>query len=182
MYHGSLVERNGLDVAVDALARVRKTIPGAELRIFGTSNPYLERVMEKARTAGLQDAIHYLGRKQLEDLIPEIEKCDVGVIPNYRNAFTEINTPTRVFEYLALGKPVIAPSTQGIRDYFSKDSLLFFEPGNADDLAQQIEYAYFHPREMMEIVLQGQKVFLSILGSEREQTLLGRVSGILDEA
>ncbi len=182
MYHGSLVERNGLDVAVDALARVRKTVPGAELRIFGTSNPYLERVMERARNMGLHDAVHYLGRKQLEDLIPEIEKCDVGVIPNYRNAFTEINTPTRVFEYLALGKPVIAPSTQGIRDYFSRDSLLFFEPGNADDLAQQIEYAYFHPSEMLEIVLQGQKTFLEHTWEREKETLVSRVSGILNHA
>jgi hypothetical protein len=77
---------------------------------------------------------------------------------------------------------VIAPSTQGIRDYFSKDSLLFFEPGNADDLAQQIEYAYFHPREMLEIVLQGQKVFLEHTWEREKETLLGRVSGILNHS
>jgi hypothetical protein len=34
--------------------------------------------------------------------------CDLGVIPEHHNAFTEINTPTGIFEYLALGKPVIA--------------------------------------------------------------------------
>jgi glycosyltransferase involved in cell wall biosynthesis len=31
MYHGSIVERNGLDVAVEALARVRPSVPSAEL-------------------------------------------------------------------------------------------------------------------------------------------------------
>jgi len=34
--------------------------------------------------------------------------CDLGVIPEHHNAFAEINTPTGIFEYLALGKPVIA--------------------------------------------------------------------------
>ena len=77
---------------------------------------------------------------------------------------------------------MIAPSTQGIRDYFSKDSLLFFEPGNADDLAQQIEYAYFHPSEMLEIVLQGQKVFLEHTWEREKETLVSRVSGILNHA
>ena len=180
MYHGSLVERNGLDVAVDAFAQVRKTIPTAELRIFGTPTPFLERVMETVRNKGLQDAVHYLGRKQLEDLIPEIDNCDLGIIPNHRNAFTEINTPTRVFEYLAMGKPVIAPSTQGIQDYFSKESLLFFEPGSSDDLARQIEYVFFHPREVLGIVERGQKVYLEHTWECERQTLLGRVSAILN--
>ena len=48
MYHGSLVERNGLELAVDALARVRESVPNAELRIYGTKTPYLERVLESA--------------------------------------------------------------------------------------------------------------------------------------
>src|ERR1700683_3944780 len=47
MYHGSIVERNGLDLALDALARVRETIPGAELRIFGSQTAFLDRVMDK---------------------------------------------------------------------------------------------------------------------------------------
>jgi glycosyltransferase involved in cell wall biosynthesis len=179
MYHGSLVERNGLDVAVDALAKVRRVIPNAELRVFGTPSPFLDRVMEQARNKGVQDAVHYLGRKQLEDLIPEIDNCDLGIIPNHRNAFTDINTPTRVFEYLAMGKPLIAPSTQGIRDYFSKESLLFFEPGNSDDLARQIEYAFFHPREVMEILRRGQKVYLEHTWERERETLIGRVSEIL---
>src|SRR5262249_46206744 len=33
MYHGSLVERNGVDVAVEALARVRRSGASVELRI-----------------------------------------------------------------------------------------------------------------------------------------------------
>jgi glycosyltransferase involved in cell wall biosynthesis len=182
MYHGSLVERNGLDVAVDALVRVKRTIPNVELRVYGTPSPFLDRVMEQARNKGVQDVVRYLGRKQLEDLVPEIDSCDLGIIPNHRNAFTDINTPTRVFEYLAMGKPLVAPSTQGIQDYFSKESLLFFEPGNSDDLAQQIEYAYFHPREMMEILRRGREVYLEHTWERERETLLGRVSGILNHA
>lgn len=181
MYHGSLVERNGLDVAVDALVRVKRAIPNVELRVYGTPSAFLDQVMENARNKGVLDVIRYLGRKQLEDLVPEIDKCDLGIIPNHRNAFTDINTPTRMFEYLAMGKPLIAPSTQGIEDYFSKESLLFFEPGNSDDLAQQIEYAYFHPREMMEILRKGREVYLEHTWERERETLLGRVSEIVNK-
>jgi glycosyltransferase involved in cell wall biosynthesis len=180
MYHGSLVERNGLDVAIDALARVQEIVPSAELRIFGPSTPFLERMMEVARNKNLHKSVRYFGSKKLEDLVPEIESCDLGVIPNPRNAFTEINMPTRIFEYLALGKPVIAPSTLGIQDYFSKESLLFFEPGNPGDLAQQIEYAFYHPREVQEVVRRGQQVFLEHAWDRERETLLRRVSEIVN--
>jgi glycosyltransferase involved in cell wall biosynthesis len=180
MYHGSIVERNGLDVAVDALARVRHTIPSAELRIFGSQTAFLDHVMEKARSMGLQDAVQYLGPRRLEELVTEIDNCDLGIIPNHRNAFTDINTPTRVFEYLAMGKPVIAPSTQGILDYFDKNSLVFFEPGNAAELAQQIEFAFSQPSEVLEIVRRGQEIFSEHTWDREKDTLVTRVSSLFN--
>ena len=179
MYHGSLVERNGLDLAVDALARVRKVVPSAELRIYGRSTSFLERVMADARSAGLEGCTHYLGPKRLEELVQEIEACDVGVIPNQRNPFTDINTPTRIFEYLALGKPVIAPRTPGIQDYFDSDSLLFFEAGDAEELAAQIESVYSQPRQAIEIAERGQKIYLAHTWQEERETLVKLVSGLL---
>jgi glycosyltransferase involved in cell wall biosynthesis len=178
MYHGSLVERNGLDLAVEALARVRETIPNAELRIYGHATPFLERIMELGRKKNVN--IRYLGPKRLEDLVLEIEGCDVGVIPNHRNVFTEINTPTRIFEYLALGKPVIAPRTPGIQDYFSPESLLFFEPGDPEELARKVEYVFSHPREAIEVAERGQQVYLAHTWSQERQSLVNRVSGLLN--
>lgn len=180
MYHGSLVERNGLDLAVEALARVRETVPTAELRIYGSNSPFLGRVLDMAKSKGIQDAVRYLGPKRLEELVIEIEACDVGVIPNQRNSFTEINTPTRIFEYLALGKPVIAPRTLGILDYFNTDSLLFFDAGDAKQLADRIEYVFFHPAEAREIAKQGQEVYRLHEWSQERSRLIGVVEGLLD--
>lgn len=179
MYHGSLVERNGLDLAVDALARIHKTVPAAELRVYGRSTPYLERVMEKVHSLGLDGNVRYLGAKKLEELVQEIEACDVGVIPNHRNTFTEINTPTRIFEYLALGKPVIAPRTLGIQDYFDPDTLLFFEPGNSEELATKMAYAAFHATEMTAIAERGQQVYLAHTWRQEKETLINLVAGLI---
>jgi glycosyltransferase involved in cell wall biosynthesis len=179
MYHGSLVERNGLDLAVDALAKVRETVPAAQLRIYGRKTPFLEQVMETARQKGLQDQVQYLGPRRLEDLVGEIENCDVGVVPNQRNAFTEINTPTRIFEYLALGKPVIAPRAAGILDYFDDASLLFFELGSAEDLARKIEYAFSHRAEAGELAARGQGVFHEHSWPMERARLIGLVAKLL---
>jgi glycosyltransferase involved in cell wall biosynthesis len=180
MYHGSLVERNGLDLALDALARVRRSVPSAELRVYGRSTPFLEHVFEKARGMGLERCVRYLGPKRLEELVREIETCDVGVIPNQRNQFTDINTPTRIFEYLALGKPVIAPRTPGIQDYFDPDSLLFFEAGNAAELAEKIEYVYSKSRCVIEIAERGQQIYLAHTWDKEKETLVKLVSDLLN--
>jgi glycosyltransferase involved in cell wall biosynthesis len=179
MYHGSLVERNGLELALDALARIQKSIPAAELRVYGQRSDYLDKVMNKARLLGLENQLRYLGPKKLEELVHEIEKCDVGVIPNQRNTFTDINTPTRIFEYLALGKVVIAPSTPGIEDYFDQDSLFFFESGNSEDLAERMEYVAAHPAEAMDTAERGQEVYLAHTWQQERETLVSVVAELV---
>ena len=179
MYHGSLVERNGLDLAIDALALASASIANAELRIYGRQTPFLDHVLELAANKGVRNYVHYLGPKSLEELAQEIENCDLGIIPNPRNAFTEINTPTRIFEYLALGKPVIAPRTIGIKDYFGEESLLYFEPGNPRDLALKMEYASRHYSELLNTAKQGQQVYLEHTWSQERRTLVHLIKDLL---
>ena len=179
LYHGSLVHRNGFDLAVESLEKVRKTIPSVRLRVCGERTNFFEKVMESARQRGLDTSVDYLGVRNLNEIVEAIEDCDLGIIPNHRNIFTEINTPTRIFEYLALAKPVIAPKTKGIEDYFGVNDLIFFEVGDADDLAKQIEFAYSHPDEVAETVKRGQEVYLSHTWSRERISLLNSISELL---
>jgi glycosyltransferase involved in cell wall biosynthesis len=96
---------------------------------------------------------------KLEQIPAAIRECDVGVVPNRRSAFTEINMPTRIFEYLSQGKPVIAPQTPGIQDYFSPQELVLFDLGKTEDLAAKMEYVFEHPEEMLRMVELGQRVY-----------------------
>jgi glycosyltransferase involved in cell wall biosynthesis len=179
MYHGSLVERNGLDLAVEALARVRSSIPEVQLRIYGSSNSFLERVMASVRDRGLEDAVRYLGPKMSEQIAEAIEECDLGIIPNQRNIFTELNTPTRIFEYLALGKPVITPRAPGICDYFDDESLIYFELGDAEGLARKIDWAFHHPEEVIAVTKRGQEVHRAHTWTEERLALTTLVAELL---
>jgi len=180
MYHGSLVERNGLDLGVNALAWALPSIPSAKLRIYGRETPFLRQVMDLARTRGVGEAVEYLGPRSLERLVEAIDECDVGIIPNRRNIFTEINTPTRIFELLTLGKPVIAPRAAGICDYFDDARMLFFELGNERDLAQKIEYVFSHPGEVAETIKRGQEVCREHSWRKEKQRLLALVARLLN--
>ena len=179
LYHGSLVRRNGFDLAVDALEIVRKRIPTAKLMVCGERTPFFDEVMESARKRGLQGSIDYVGARNLNQIVEAIENCDIGIIPNHRSIFTEINTPTRIFEYLALGKPVIAPQAKGIQDYFGDEELVFFKLGDASDLAQKIEFAFFQPHDVEQIVKRGQEIYLAHTWSREKLNLLKPISELL---
>jgi glycosyltransferase involved in cell wall biosynthesis len=179
LYHGSLVQRNGFDLAVESLEKVKKTIPSVRLRVCGKRTSFFEKVMESARHRGLDRNVDYLGVCNLKEIVTAIEDCDLGIIPNHRNIFTEINTPTRIFEYLALAKPVIAPKAKGIQDYFGDNDLIFFELGDADDLARKIEFAFSHPVDVAETVKRGQEIYQSHTWSRERLSLLNSISELL---
>jgi glycosyltransferase involved in cell wall biosynthesis len=123
--------------------------------------------------------VDYVGVKDRQGVVDAINRCDLGIIPNHRNSFTEINTPTRIFEYLARGKPVIAPRTQGIRDYFSDDDLIFFQAGDAADLAEKIEFAFKNPGTVGQIVERGQQVYLAHGWPQEKSRFLNSVAELL---
>jgi glycosyltransferase involved in cell wall biosynthesis len=180
MYHGTLVERNGVDIAVEAFVRLRNQLPTAELHIYGKATPFLEAVMQSARERGLGQNVLHFGQEPLEQIVAAIDACDVGIIPNRRNEFTQINMPTRIFEYLARGKPVITPRTAGIQDYFDEDFLFFFEAGNADELAKKIEFVSSHPREALAVTQRGQQVYLAHTWRQEEQALIRLVERLFE--
>jgi glycosyltransferase involved in cell wall biosynthesis len=150
------------------------------LRVYGRETPYLKQVMDLARAKGVEEAVQYLGPRSLERLVEAIDESDVGIIPNRRSIFTEINTPTRIFEYLTLGKPVIAPRAAGICDYFDDAAMLFFELGNERDLAQKIEYVFSHPSEVTETVKRGQEVCREHSWRKEKQRLVALVAKLLN--
>jgi glycosyltransferase involved in cell wall biosynthesis len=179
LYHGSLLPRNGFDIAIDALAKVRRSIPAARLIVCGERTPFFAQTMDGAAKRSLADHIEYLGFKSRDDMAAVIRRCDVGVIPNRQSVFAELNTPTRIFECLALGKPVIAPRTRGICDYFGEDDLIFFEVGNADDLARQLEFVYSDPSATEKIVRRGQNIYRTHSWSHQRASLIDAVSRLL---
>jgi glycosyltransferase involved in cell wall biosynthesis len=75
-----------------------------------------------------------------------------------------------------LGKPVIAPRTKGIEDYFSDEDIIFFEPGNAHDLAKKIEFVFSNPAKVTTIVERGQQVYLDHTWARERSALLDSIA------
>ena len=158
MYHGLLVERHGLETAIRAVEALREDIPGLQFHIYGERTPYMDQMGDLIKNLGLESVVLYHGRKTQVEIAQALASIDLGIIPNRRNPFTDLNMPTRIFENLAMGKPVIVPNTRGIRDYFTKDQVIFFEPDDVESLARAIRWAYLNPQELHQTVSRGREV------------------------
>lgn len=171
MYHGTLIERHGLDTALEAIGILRHTIPNLEFWVFGEGD-YTKTFLNKVKDLDLQDIVKYSGLVSLEQISATIPKISVGIIPNKISPFTNINFPTRIFEYLFYNKPTIVPRTRGIKDYFDENSIFFFESGNAKSLCEMILNIYSYPKDAAAIITAGVKVYHQYTWEKQRQNLL----------
>lgn len=141
MYHGSIVHRYGLDLAIQAVNQLKDKIPEIQFEVYGESE-FLPYCTNLAKSLGCENRIHIHGQQSLEVISNAIADVDLGIVPNRISVFTQINFPTRVFEYLSLKKPVIVPATKGILDYFKETDLYFYQNDTADEIANLIWDVY----------------------------------------
>ena len=178
MYHGTLVERHGLHNALATVAALRKTIPNLRFHFYGAETEYSKgTILPLIEKLDIGDIVQYFGEQPQTAIADAIRASTLGLIPNLRTAFTEINFPTRIFEYLALGKPVLVPQTRGITDYFSPADMLFFE--NEEDLPARIQWIFDHPGETYALVERGQAVYTKHLWKTEHFKFLTLIAHLL---
>ena len=72
--------------------------------------------------------------------------------PNLDDLFTDGLLPTKLMEYTALGIPVVAAETTTISAYFNNSMVLFFQPGNLDDLCAKISMLFRNPELRRDLI------------------------------
>jgi glycosyltransferase involved in cell wall biosynthesis len=179
MHHGLIAHRHGVDLLVEAVALLHRQIPSIRLDIFGGETPFLAVVLQRASELGIGPIVRYHGSKSQAEIAAAIQRCHVGIVPNRRSVFTEINFPTRLFEYLALGRPVVAPCTQGIRDYFAADEMVMFEPGDVAALAQRIRFIHDEPEQALQYVAKGSAVYARYQWPGQKRHFVGLIEKLL---
>lgn len=91
---------------VETLADSR---PDLQLVFLGPVHASVAAMVEKRN-------IHLLGRKDYRELPAYLAHVDVCVIPHEINAVTGYMNPIKAYEYLAMGKPVVATPVPGLEE------------------------------------------------------------------
>jgi glycosyltransferase involved in cell wall biosynthesis len=147
IYHGTIAQRNGLEIAILAIGKLIGEIPNLRFEVTGDGDD-VNRIMTLTEDLGLADYIQInKGMVTLEELVPRLRQADIGIVPLKLDGFTQYMLPVKLLEYVALGKPVICTRTDTIKTYFDDSMVAYFSSGNAEELAACIRELYHNPEK-----------------------------------
>ena len=99
---GRLVPHKRVELAIDALARLRELVPGVELRVVG-DGWWRHRIEEHARAVGMAGAVHFLGYVDEVTKHRELSRAWVALAPSAKEGWG-----LNVVEAASHGVPTVA--------------------------------------------------------------------------
>jgi glycosyltransferase involved in cell wall biosynthesis len=182
VYHGTLARRLGLDLAIEAVARVRQAIPEVTLRIIGAGEER-ETLIALRDRLGLQDVVSFSdGFVPVETIPALLTDADIGLVPLRISSGTDIMLPTKLLEYVLLGIPCIVPCTGTIARYFDAEMVQFFEAENIESLAAAIVALHADPAKRRRLAMEATQRFTQVYQWRRhKQTYTDLVTRLLGE-
>ncbi len=138
VYHGTMAERLGVDLVIQAIALLRDRVPGLRLHLWGNGDD-LSGFQLLARSLGLDDRIEFVpGGYPLHELPVRLRGMDVGVVGNRRSVACDLMLPVKLMEYVSLGIPAVVPRLKAIQHYFPEHMVAYYEPEDVSSMADAI--------------------------------------------
>jgi glycosyltransferase involved in cell wall biosynthesis len=107
IYIGTMDKLRQLDVLIHALSKVRENKENVKLLMVGdgTDKSNLEKLANELR---IKDDIIFTGQVYFHEVPNFIAAVDIGVSAVPPLDFYKLSSPIKMFEYMAMGKPVVA--------------------------------------------------------------------------
>jgi PEP-CTERM/exosortase A-associated glycosyltransferase len=139
VFFGSLYRYEGISWLIRAMAELRRRGHKFELLIIGRGEDELA-MREAIQKSHAGDYVHSIDHVPHDQIGRYYSLADIAVYPRLSIRLTELVTPLKPLEAMALKIPVLASSVGGIRELVEHERTgLLFEPGNVDDFCNQAE-------------------------------------------
>jgi len=103
---------------------------------------------------GVARAVEFTGWVKHEDVSGYIGRCRLGVVPMLYNQL-----PNKLFEYVAMGLPVVVGDVPSIRTAFGPETVQYYRTGDADELADRVLAVYRDPDAARAMAERAQETF-----------------------
>lgn len=174
LYTGKIDAHRGVESVIKAMPKVLNIIPAVKLILAGDGTE-TEKLSNLAMRLGVIDKVKFLGQVSHQEIYENIQKSSVCLIPHLKSEHTDTTLPNKLFDYMALGKPVIAsdlvPVVRIIHDY---ECGIIFKSNNHNDLADQI-IRIFLDKNTTTFGKNGQKAVKEKFNWEVDSVILERI-------
>jgi len=135
MYVGSLSELHGTPHLMEAIKEV--TIRRRDTTFIILGSGILEKNVNKFISINKLTNVFYPGLISSKEIPFYLSIADVLVIPHSRCLQTELDQPTKLFEYLSSGKPIVSFDLKAIAEVVGENAILV-KPDSSKALAEGI--------------------------------------------
>jgi len=105
-YHGTISETRGIGIMYEAFKNLVSKRKDIKLLIVGDGY-YLKTLKNKAVQDKLENRVILPGYVSYEEIIDYIETADICLCPLPNRIEWNVSSPIKIFEYMALGKPIV---------------------------------------------------------------------------
>jgi glycosyltransferase involved in cell wall biosynthesis len=153
LFMGTIYRFSGLDRVIRDWKSLLAVFPTARLLIVGAGEDQ-NRLAGLANEAGVASNVVFTGMQPYSALPDFIRSSDVCINPFELNGITEKILPTKLFQYLACGKPVVATRLPGAVPFLSgeEDGVLYSDKENTVPMLAKL---LANPRRCSELGTRG---------------------------
>ncbi len=147
-YVGTLTAWHGIELLFNVAERLKAENEAMVILIIGGDEQKVQEEREMVQARRLGDYLIFAGSVPYTEVPHYISAMDVAVIPGS----LEWASPTKLFEYQAMGKPSVAPRLVPVQDVLT-DGVegLLFSPGDVGELTQCLLRLHRNPAERLEM-------------------------------
>ena len=158
-YLGTFYDFEGIDDLIRSFSKLRLQEKNVALLLIG-GGEMAHAIQDQVRQLG--DPAIILLSKVPPDTVPDYYALmDMVIYPRKSTRITEMTTPLKPLEAMALGKPVICSAVGGMKELVGIDNGLFFTPGNDRELIQCCKRLIHDPTLTARLAATGKKRALS---------------------
>jgi glycosyltransferase involved in cell wall biosynthesis len=180
MYHGTIAERFGLHDVINAMPFLLKNIPESILNIYGRyENSYYVKLEKLVNNLNLADNVNFndkIIREQIPDLI---NNHDIGIVPYLQTDYMNLALPTKAFEYIATGLPIVSTKLKDLYETFDDSCITYTIDSNPDHIAQAISFICSNPVVTKNRVEKAYYQLSEISGKVMKERYLSLYDGII---
>jgi glycosyltransferase involved in cell wall biosynthesis len=133
-YVGGFFNWHRLNFLMDTITNLISTYPNIHCLLVGdgVTRPILA---ENARKMGVERHFTFTGKCRHNQIAAHISAMDISILPDAN----DYCSPVKLFEYMAMGKPVFAPRLPNVSEIITSGrNGILFEPGDKEDLEKKL--------------------------------------------
>ncbi len=158
IYHGQLSSDRGIIILIKAFIKLKDHIPGAVLNLLGTprTDKFKSEMVHLINSSIYKNDIRLLNEVPHSEVWNLLKESHIGIIPSLRTPRVIMDTPTKLFEYMASSCAVVATDTPPVR-YFAEDCSILVDPNNVNSLVDGILEVATNKNKFLSYVKEAQK-------------------------